>query len=296
MAAEKKKRTDEITRPLKDTQRFKESAPEFPEKDTISPGNANALLDAVAAISAPLEVHRVAEEIARQIVRFSKADICAVSRWDAEEDSIVLWAEYQRGQKESSTIPYLSYRASEYPVTESVLRTAKPKQMWMNDPTLDEGERTLMKGMEAKSLLLVPLLAHDQTIGLIELFEVAQDRAFSDEEIINIQVLAKHAGISLERARLLSEANQQASELEIIRQASLNLTASLEKERVFNAILESALRPGVRRRKTGFAGFPGPYRFLLLTARKETSGSFLQLAPGVFLGTAHGRRSGRPSR
>jgi diguanylate cyclase (GGDEF)-like protein len=99
-----------------------------------------------------------------------------------------------------------------------------------------------MKGMGAKSMLMLPLVAHDQTIGLIELFEVAQDRAFSDEEIINIQVLVKHAGLSLERARLLGEAKQQAIELEIIRLASLNLTASLDKERVYNAILESALR------------------------------------------------------
>ena len=189
-----------------------EQSPAFPEKDTITPGNANALLDAVAAISAPLEVHQVAEEVARQIVRFSKSDVCAVSRWDADEDSISLWAEYQRGQDEHTPIPYLSYRASDYPVTEKVLKAASPRQMRLNDPTLDEGERVLMKGMGAKSMLMLPLVAHDQTIGLIELFEVAQDRAFSDEEIINIQVLVKHAGLSLERARLLGEAKQQAIE------------------------------------------------------------------------------------
>ncbi|MEJ2484681.1 MAG: diguanylate cyclase [Anaerolineales bacterium] len=242
MAAEKKNKLEDITRPLTKPRGVYEFGPTFPEKDTISPGDAAALLDAVAAISAPLEVHQVAEEVARQIVRFSKVDICAVSRWDEEEDRISLWAEYQRGQENPSPIPYLSYRASDYPVTLNVLTSAEPVQMRMDDPTLDEGERILMKGMEAKSLLMIPLVAHEQTIGLIELFEVAQDRAFSETEIINIQVLAKHAGISLERARLLAEAKQQATEMEIIRQASLNLTASLDKDRVFKEILKSALQ------------------------------------------------------
>lgn len=243
MATEKKNRIPEdVTRPLTKPRGAYELTPAFPKKDTISQGDANALLDAVAAISAPLEVHRVAEEVARQIVHFSKADICAISRWDAEEDTILLWAEYQRGSEQPSQIPHLSYKASDYPVTQKVLMSAEPKQMRLDNPTLDEGERILMKGMGAKSLLMLPLVAHEQNIGLIEIFEVAQDRAFSETEIINIQVLAKHAGISLERARLLAEAKQQAVELEIIRRASLNLTASLDKQRVFDEILKSALQ------------------------------------------------------
>ncbi|HSG25915.1 MAG TPA: diguanylate cyclase [Anaerolineales bacterium] len=233
---------DEVTRPAQELRTAFEQASEFPDQKSISPGKANALLDAVAAISAPSEVHQVAEVVARQIVQFTKADACAVSRWNFDENSVSLWAEYQRGQEGPVQIPYLSYPASDYPLTEDVLKTSTPKQMRLDDPTLDEGERVLMKGMGARSMLMLPLVAHDQTIGLIELFDASQERTYSDEEIINIQVLAKHAGISLERARLLGEAKQQALELEIIRLASLNLTSSLDKEHVYHAILESALR------------------------------------------------------
>jgi len=188
--ADKKNRPEEVTRPTQELRAAFEQVPEFSEKKSISPGNANALLDAVAAISAPSEVHQVAEVVARQIVRFAKADACAVSQWNADENTVSLWAEYQRGQDGPVQIPYLSYQASDYPLTEHVLKTSTPKQMRLNDPTLDEGERILMKGMGAKSMLMLPLVAHDQTIGLIELFDVTQERAFLDEEIINIQVLA----------------------------------------------------------------------------------------------------------
>ena len=241
MAAQKNK-PEEVTRPAHELREVFEQIPEITDQKSISPGNANALLDAVAAISAPLEVHQVAEVVARQIVRFTKADACAVSRWNAEENIVSLWAEHQSGQEGPAQIPYLSYQASDYPLTEHVLKSSTPKQMRLNDPTLDEGERILMKGMGAKSMLMLPLVAHDETIGLIELFDFVQERTYSQEEITNIQVLAKHAGISLERARLLGEAKQQAIELEIIRLASLYLTSSLDKERVYHAILESALR------------------------------------------------------
>ncbi len=241
MGSGKKKKAEDITRPLKEIPELEKRVQEFPKKGTLTPGNAIALLDAVAAISEPLEVHRVAEEAALQIVVFSNADICAISRWNAKENIISLWAEYHRGQSHAASIPYLPYHASDYPITEKVLQSAAPLQIRISDPTLDEGERVLMKGVGAKSLLMLPLMAEEKTIGLIEVFETTHDRVYTQEEVANILVLAKHAGISLERARLLGEAKLRAAELEVIRRASLNLTASLDKEKVFNAILKSAL-------------------------------------------------------
>ncbi|MEJ2759100.1 MAG: diguanylate cyclase, partial [Anaerolineales bacterium] len=211
------------------------------DKGTISAGNTVALLDAVAAISAPLEVYQVAEEAARHIVQFTNADICAISRWNEEDDQISLWAEHYRGQSRGVQVPYLPYSASDYPTTKAVLESTQPKQVSIDDLNLDKGERVLMKGLSANTLLMVPLVAHEKTIGLIEIFGTSSDSSFSEDDIASIQVLAKHAGISLERARLLNEAKQRAAELEVIRQASLNLTASLEKEKVLQAILASAL-------------------------------------------------------
>ncbi len=237
----KKDKADEITKPLKE--------PPMPGKAENGPGevvlvsltNASALLDAVAAISAPLELRAVAKEAARQIALFANADICAISRWDSIENEITLWAEYRQAAPSATSTLHLPYSASDYPLTEEVLRSLKPRQLQMNDPTLDEGERILMKGMQARSLLMLPLMAQDKTFGLIELFDKKQSREFTKDEIAGIQVLAKHVGISLERALLLAEAKQRVAELEIIRQASLNLTASLDKQKVFHAVLESAL-------------------------------------------------------
>jgi diguanylate cyclase (GGDEF)-like protein len=238
MAARKKKKTDPITQP---TDRSKINL----EKDQVSasaqPGNPIALLDAIAAISSPLEATRVAQVAAHQIMRFSDSDLCTISRWDAEENLVTLWAEFHRGSSQAAAVPFLPYPASDYPVTEQVLRTGQTVKLRINDPTLHEGERILMKSLEARVLLMLPLVSQEKTIGLIEVFETSARDDFSPEEVANIQVLAKHAGISLERASLLEEAKTHAADLEIIRQASLKLTSSLEQNQVLTEILKAAL-------------------------------------------------------
>lgn len=237
------KRANDLTRPLKPLPPMpSQTAAEILTSPVVQLSNASALLDAVAAISTPLQIRAVAEEAARQIVMFSNADICTISHWNPEQNEITLWAEYHRGSPSATPVAYLPYKASEYPTTEQVLRTLHPKQILFSDPRLDKGERTNMEGMGAQSLLILPLVARNQTIGLIELFETKHEREFTPDELASIQVLAKHAGISLERAKLLEETEKNAAELEIIRQASLNLTSSLENEKVLPAILESALR------------------------------------------------------
>jgi diguanylate cyclase (GGDEF)-like protein len=205
-------------------------------------GRANALLDAVAAISGQTEVRAVAEEAAKQIVQFIDADIAAISRWDEVMGVVVLWAEYKRGQTTKSQVPYLPYHIADYPTTGIVLLTTSPTQLHIDDPDIDEAERTMMEGMNAKSMLMLPLFAQERVIGLIEIFQVRGFRKFTQDEVAHIRVLAEHAGISLDRAVLYAKTKQRASELESIRQASLTLTASLDEEKVFTAIMENALR------------------------------------------------------
>lgn len=203
---------------------------------------ASALLDAVAAISSQLEVRSVAQEAARQIAAFTNSDVCAISKWDRHRGVVVLWAEYRKGQISPSKVPYLPYNLSEYPLTEKVLNSGKPVQIHLGDPKMDETEKLILLGQGANSLLMLPLFSQEQTIGLIEVFNSEAHMVFSEMDIDHVLVLASHAGISLDRASLLAEAKQRASELEAIRRASLSLTASLDMQTVFNAILESALR------------------------------------------------------
>ena len=234
-----KKEIPDATEPLKSLEGIQQ--PSEPDNRLANIGNASALLDAVAAISSPSGIHPVAKEAAKQIINFTDADICAISRWDPKTNEITLWAEFRRDQPETAAVAFLPYKASEYPTTQKVLLTSQPQQVHIDDMFIDPGEQTIMLGSRAHSMLMLPLVAHNQTIGLIEIFETKHKREFTEDQIAIIHVLAQHAANSLERARLLAEAEQRAAELEAIRQASLSLTASLDQEDVFLSILRSAL-------------------------------------------------------
>lgn len=154
---------------------------------------------------------------------------------------VALWAEYRKDHGAPSQVPYLPYDVMDYPQTERVLNTGKPVQLTIDDPEIDQAEKTLLLGQGAKSMLMLPLVAQEYIIGLIEIFHAKRPHIYTEDEIAHVQVLANHSGMSLDRAILLSEAKQRASELEAIRRASLSLTASLDQQAVFKAILESAL-------------------------------------------------------
>ncbi|MCJ7626394.1 MAG: GAF domain-containing protein [Anaerolineaceae bacterium] len=199
------------------------------------------LLDAVAAISSKENVQTIARETARQMVIFTHATCCAISKWDRENDILVTWAEYDVSGKVSLAEPLKPYMLSDFPMKKKVLETSTPAQIRFDDPGINDTVRTWMKKGKIKSLFISPLQARGQIIGVIELYDTLQSRQFSQDEITLLELLGKHAGIVLERAEILDEARQRTAELEAVWHARLSQTTSLELEDVLNAILESTL-------------------------------------------------------
>ncbi|MFO7740959.1 MAG: GAF domain-containing protein [Anaerolineae bacterium] len=93
---------------------------------------------------------------------------------------------------------------------------------------------------ETKSELDVPLKYRDEVIGVLDL-QSRQLGAFDEHDVMAMEALAGHVAAAIENARLFEVANQRVSELRAIRQASLELTSTLELEPILEAILDSAL-------------------------------------------------------
>lgn len=199
---------------------------------------AAALLEAAASISSKLEVGEVAEEAARQIVVALGVDACMLSKWDQDTDTIVLWAEHTRsGEKVLSDWQQPS-NLTKYPIARQVLHSGEAAQMRIEDA--DEVERKFLERTGAKIVYVLPLVAQERVIGLIEIL-VNQETTAISEQAVSMRLLANHAGMGIERAQLLMHAEKRASDLEALRRASLSLTASLDLQDVLDAILKSIL-------------------------------------------------------
>ncbi|MBN2503111.1 MAG: diguanylate cyclase [Anaerolineales bacterium] len=210
-------------------------------EDPQSTRDLISLLESITAISSKLEVEQVAYEAARQIAAYLHADFCGISHWDVENNLARPFVHYA---KDANTVQfeYLEpYDLNDYPLSLWVLQSSQVAQVHLDDPEGDAAEKQFLEEVGSCTVFLLPLFAQDEKIGLIEVYDNRRAHVISDEQITRVQVLVKHAGVAIERARSLKEVQQRANELEALRQASLSLIASLDLETVLYAILESAL-------------------------------------------------------
>lgn len=179
----------------------------------------SVLFDTSAALSTTLNVDEVLRIIARQVTAILDADGCAISNWDREQDTLVTMLDYTRtesnldaqGRKEMPTV----YPLADYPASRQVLERRQPIAIQASDPAADPAEVRLMLEQNIQHLLMVPMIVHDETVGMLEPFQSRADRPFTQTDIGLVQTLANQAAAALENARLyegVAEANKAKSE------------------------------------------------------------------------------------
>ncbi|MFQ5594654.1 MAG: GAF domain-containing protein, partial [Anaerolineae bacterium] len=121
-------------------------------------------------------------------------------------------------------------------VTGAVAQTGEP--LLISDVTAEP--RYIEASATIRSELCVPVRAGGQVAGVINV-ESAQLDAFTQEHLHLVSTVAGHVGIALEKLRLIEEAQRRASELEALREVSLDITARLELPDLFQDIVRRAV-------------------------------------------------------
>jgi GAF domain-containing protein len=91
-------------------------------------------------------------------------------------------------------------------------------------------------------LLMVPMIARDKVIGLLEVMESRRDRHFTATEIALCQTMASQSAAALENARLFQAERKQRELAEALRQATVAISSTLDIEQVLDQILEQVNR------------------------------------------------------
>lgn len=86
----------------------------------------------------------------------------------------------------------------------------------------------------------VPLVYKDRTLGLLNLNK-SESSYYTPESAKLALAFANQASAAIENARLFEAERRRSSELEVLHQASLRLTSSLERKKVLEAILENTI-------------------------------------------------------
>lgn len=172
----------------------------------------NTLFKASSAISSNLSLDKVLETVAVQMIHALGAGGCSISIWHQEEHTVETLVNFSFDPNKEQESVGSTFALNDYPATLAVLETREPCLIHGDDENADAAELALMKKSGIFVLLMLPLIARDRVIGIVELFDEEIQRHFTCTEIQLASSLAAQAAVALENARLYTQAQAEISE------------------------------------------------------------------------------------
>jgi diguanylate cyclase (GGDEF)-like protein len=169
-------------------------------------GELRRLLDMSSQLSGSLDPRQVANLIARHIADALGFEEAAISYWDRDGDRVVSLG-YHPEEAVTELEPF--FDVSGYPETLRVLERQEVAIIDADDPSADRNEVDLLRRDGKRGLLMLPLVAKDQSIGLVELFSRSTVR-LTDQRLELARTMANEAAMALENARLYEDARNLA--------------------------------------------------------------------------------------
>jgi len=169
-------------------------------------GELRLLLDVSGELAASLDSHQVGNILARHLATVMGVEECAISRWDRPNDRVASIGYYPPMPFEELT-PF--FDIGKYPTTKQVLEDQAPVLIDTEDSTADPDEVALLVEAGKRALVMLPLVASGEAMGLVELFS-HHPIALDDDRLSLATTIANEAAIALENARLYEEARDLA--------------------------------------------------------------------------------------
>jgi diguanylate cyclase (GGDEF)-like protein len=197
-----------LRRPRLPASRF---APVPPIPPVMAPANRlQALLDLSHKVSSSLALSDVLEAFVGQAAELTGASAAELSFWDRDRDCLVMLVEHLKETVEITEDGGQIYRLSDFPATRHVLTAQEPVQIRVSKEDDDPAERELLESRGQKTLLMLPLLAQGETIGMMEVIDV-EDREFDRHDVDFCQALCDVVGVAVRNAMLYAEMQELAA-------------------------------------------------------------------------------------
>jgi diguanylate cyclase (GGDEF)-like protein len=169
-----------------------------------------ALLELSRTLSSSLDLREVLQEFTTRAAQLTGATTAELSTYDRVRGVLVMLTEYVQGADEITVTGGRVYNLAEFPATQLVLDTQKPLQIRAANPDDDAAERTILADQGQASLLMLPLVARGETIGLMEIVD-ARDRVWDDADVAFCRALCDIVAIAIRNALLFEELHETAA-------------------------------------------------------------------------------------
>ncbi|HEX2044036.1 MAG TPA: sensor domain-containing diguanylate cyclase, partial [Gaiellaceae bacterium] len=157
-----------------------------------------------------LELREVLREFSACAAELTGATAAEISSYDRERDAVVMLVEYLQGSEEITEAGGEVYALADFPATRRVVESQEPVQVCVANPDDDPFERDLLEGRGQRSLLMLPLVARGETIGLMELIDT-EDRTWDATDVDFCQALCDIVATAVRNAMLYAEMQEMAA-------------------------------------------------------------------------------------
>lgn len=167
------------------------------------------LLDLSHRVSSSLDLTEVLEEFTARAAELANATAAELSLWDRDREAVVMLVERVSGHNEVTEVGGELYLLSDYPATRTVLETQEPVQIQISNENHDPSERAFLERRGLRSLLMVPLVARGETIGLMEVID-ERERIFDAYDVDFCRALCDVVAVAVRNAMLYSQVQEMA--------------------------------------------------------------------------------------
>jgi len=198
------------------------------------------MAEAVADITSSLKSDRIWHVTAERLCALLDVDACDICVLD--DDRLRCLASISGGRPQEAPAASGEHRLSDWPSFAGALRLRSAMAIeHVDNGGLTAGERAALQAAGMRAVLVVPVVAGDEAIGMVRVGETRRPRRFSREEMEAAQSLCHITGLAIRNARLYERQQTQTRRLETLLRATRAISSPLQLEQVLHTVTQQAV-------------------------------------------------------
>ncbi len=198
----------------------------------------HALNQAAQALTSTLSLQEVLKQIMHETRVLLEAEAASVLLYEPSKDSLVFAAAVGPDSEQliGTRMPATAGIAGEALHTRQAVLIHDAQQ----DPRF-YNKIDALTGLKTRSLLAIPLIAKEKTIGVVEAMNWG-NKLFNENDLYLLNTLAGSAAAAIENARLYEEVTQRLTETRLLQEVILAAASSLDFDHIVTHVLQTIHR------------------------------------------------------
>lgn len=197
-----------------------------------------ALLTTSRSITSSIDYDVVLHEVARAAAEALHCPESVIWEYVPQDGTASFRVRYQRDPTPGSSdaLAGTSFFVEDYPGGMEAMRAGVVAQRSLSDPDLGPKDRFAMEKWGGTTWLSVPLVYHDEVLGMMSLIETTDEREYTDEEVRMATLIGEQAAASLHNARLHRREEDQHRWMAALAEATRVIASRLDKAQLLHDV------------------------------------------------------------